>query len=80
MASGKANSEFNTAFSRVDGNDPFPWQRELYARFKNATIERSIDIPTGLGKTAVMAIWLLARAAWGGFATVGWFMPLTDVR
>jgi CRISPR-associated endonuclease/helicase Cas3 len=26
------------------------------------SVERSLDIPTGLGKTAVMAIWLLARA------------------
>jgi hypothetical protein len=28
---------------------------------------RSLDIPTGLGKTAVMAIWLVARAAVEGF-------------
>src|SRR5689334_21124513 len=25
-------------------------------------VERALDIPTGLGKTAAMAIWLLARA------------------
>ncbi len=28
----------------------------------NGNIERSLDIPTGLGKTGVMAIWLVARA------------------
>jgi CRISPR-associated endonuclease/helicase Cas3 len=32
------------------------------ARFADGRIERSLDIPTGLGKTAVMAIWLVARA------------------
>jgi CRISPR-associated helicase Cas3 len=41
---------------------PFPWQEELLKRFTNGTIERSLDIPTGLGKTAVMPIWLVARA------------------
>jgi CRISPR-associated endonuclease/helicase Cas3 len=40
---------------------PFPWQEALFRRFMNGTIERSLDIPTGLGKTAVMAIWLVAR-------------------
>lgn len=44
------------------GHTPFPWQLELLARFANGRIERSLDIPTGLGKTAVMAIWLIARA------------------
>lgn len=38
---------------------PFPWQEELFRHFKRGTIERSLDIPTGLGKTAVMAIWLV---------------------
>ena len=41
---------------------PFPWQERLLARFASGKIERSIDIPTGLGKTGVMAIWLVARA------------------
>jgi CRISPR-associated endonuclease/helicase Cas3 len=45
-----------------EGDTPFPWQKELLRRFVNGTIERSLDIPTGLGKTAVMAIWLVARA------------------
>jgi CRISPR-associated endonuclease/helicase Cas3 len=43
-------------------DSPFPWQEELFKRFASGTIERSLDIPTGLGKTAVMAIWLVARA------------------
>lgn len=43
-------------------DSPFPWQEELFRRFASGKIERSLDIPTGLGKTAVMAIWLVARA------------------
>jgi CRISPR-associated endonuclease/helicase Cas3 len=54
--------DFTDAFFALTENPPFPWQRELFARFKNGTIEHALDIPTGLGKTAVMAIWLVARA------------------
>jgi CRISPR-associated endonuclease/helicase Cas3 len=42
--------------------EPFPWQVELLRRFLQGTVERALDLPTGLGKTAVMAIWLVARA------------------
>lgn len=44
------------------GDTPFPWQEALFGRFMGGTVDRSIDIPTGLGKTAVMAVWLVARA------------------
>jgi len=44
------------------GQTPFPWQTELLSRFREGKIPRALDIPTGLGKTAVMAIWLVARA------------------
>lgn len=40
----------------------FPWQEELLNRMLRGHIPELIDIPTGLGKTAVMAIWLVARA------------------
>src|SRR5690606_7439899 len=42
---------------------PFPWQQALLERFVDGRLPRAIDIPTGLGKTAVMAVWLAARAA-----------------
>lgn len=45
-----------------EGDTPFPWQVELCARFARGVVERSLDLPTGLGKTSVMAIWLVARA------------------
>lgn len=41
---------------------PFPWQEELLCRFERGEVPGSLDIPTGLGKTSVMAIWLIARA------------------
>jgi CRISPR-associated endonuclease/helicase Cas3 len=41
---------------------PFPWQIELLRRFLKGEIPPALDIPTGLGKTAVMAVWLVARA------------------
>jgi CRISPR-associated endonuclease/helicase Cas3 len=41
---------------------PFPWQIELLRRFRQGEVVSSLDIPTGLGKTAVMAVWLVARA------------------
>jgi CRISPR-associated endonuclease/helicase Cas3 len=44
------------------GQKPFPWQDSLLARFRDGTIPEALDIPTGLGKTSVMAIWLVARA------------------
>jgi CRISPR-associated endonuclease/helicase Cas3 len=41
---------------------PFPWQARLLRRFVSGQVPRSLDLPTGLGKTSVMAVWLVARA------------------
>lgn len=43
-----------------DGASPFPWQLELLRRFLKGDLPSAVDIPTGLGKTAVLAIWLVA--------------------
>ncbi|MGI8604408.1 MAG: type I-G CRISPR-associated helicase/endonuclease Cas3g [Verrucomicrobiales bacterium] len=40
---------------------PFHWQQKLLAKFLAGHIPVALDIPTGLGKTAVMAVWLVAR-------------------
>lgn len=45
-----------------DGQEPFPWQIDLLRRFHRGQVVASLDISTGLGKTAVMAVWLVARA------------------
>ncbi len=39
----------------------FFWQRRLLLEFLADRIPHALDIPTGLGKTSVMAIWLVAR-------------------
>ena len=54
---------FDNAFAALTGHFPFPWQQRLFDEwFRMAKVPHSVDIPTGLGKTNVMAIWLLARA------------------
>ncbi len=47
----------------LGGERPFPWQIALLDRFLDNRPCPAIDVPTGLGKTAVMPIWLVARAA-----------------
>jgi CRISPR-associated endonuclease/helicase Cas3 len=55
-------SDFSALFSALTGGkEPFPWQKELFRRFAANDIPSGCDIPTGLGKTLVMAIWLAAR-------------------
>ena len=54
---------FGSAFEALTGHAPFPWQSRLFGRLRSGDLPSAVDIPTGLGKTAVMAIWLLARAA-----------------
>lgn len=41
---------------------PFPWQRRLLQMFLEGDPPEALDIPTGLGKTSLMSIWLVARA------------------
>ena len=54
--------DFDTAFKALTGHPPFPWQRRLFRLLASGRLPPAVDIPTGLGKTAVMALWLLARA------------------
>ncbi len=58
-----SNLTFPAAFRTLTDNDPFPWQTALYERFIAGTIPKSCNLPTGLGKTSVLAIWLLAWKA-----------------
>jgi len=51
----------SSAMGLADDETPFHWQRELLEEFLKGKIPDKLDIPTGLGKTAVMAIWLVAR-------------------
>ncbi len=52
---------FSTALGLKQNESPFPWQEDLLARFIDGIVTRMLlDIPTGLGKTSVMAVWLVA--------------------
>jgi CRISPR-associated endonuclease/helicase Cas3 len=56
---------FDTAFHALTGNPPFPWQQALHERFvsdRTDNIPASCNLPTGLGKTSVIAVWLIALA------------------
>lgn len=58
-----ADEFFQAGFEALTGSPPFPWQRALFVRFVSEhtdNIPESCNLPTGLGKTSVVAIWLLA--------------------
>lgn len=51
---------FRDGFKHLTGYDPFDWQERLFQKFLNGDFPDACDVPTGLGKTSVMAIWLIA--------------------
>ncbi len=60
------DSVLGTTFGRLTAEDghtgyaPFRWQMRLLRRFIAADLPAAVDVPTGLGKTSVMALWLIA--------------------
>ncbi len=56
---------FENDFEQLTGNRPFPWQVHLYHKFldSHGELPPSCDLPTGVGKTSIIAVWLLALAA-----------------
>ncbi|MBI2806675.1 MAG: type I-U CRISPR-associated helicase/endonuclease Cas3 [Planctomycetes bacterium] len=61
----KDKLDLETAFTALTGTPPFPWQQALYERFiadRSDNVPESCNLPTGLGKTSVLAIWLIALA------------------
>ncbi len=56
--------QFRTAFIALSGNENghFPWQWALYQEFAKGNFPASCNLPTGLGKTSVIALWLIAPA------------------
>ncbi len=59
------SEQFEEHFSALTGRrPPLSWQTRLYeSHFAQGELPRVIDLPTGMGKTMVMAIWLIARAS-----------------
>lgn len=54
---------FDDAFKCLTGNPPFPWQKSLYDDYFNqGKFPSTCNLPTGLGKTSVVAVWLIALA------------------
>ena len=63
---------FRQRFTGLTGNaSPFAWQEGLFAAFFQGSLPARIDLPTGSGKTSVMASWLLALAAQAEKGAVG---------
>ena len=50
----------DAALGLTPGSSAFPWQTALLERFRAGDVPRALDLPTGLGKTSVIAIWLVA--------------------
>lgn len=60
-------ADFGPFFRAVHGDDPFAWQADLAERvIEGEGWPEGIDIPTGLGKTAVIDIAVFALAAQAG--------------
>jgi CRISPR-associated endonuclease/helicase Cas3 len=55
-------ARFRQVFHELTGNSPFPWQEELCHRLcgRKDAFPTRCSIPTGLGKTAIIPIWLIA--------------------
>jgi CRISPR-associated endonuclease/helicase Cas3 len=54
---------YEKSFSALTDYNPLKWQCRLFDAFINGDIPDVIDLPTGLGKTSVIPIWLIALAA-----------------
>jgi len=67
-----ARFEFGAAFRALTDYDPLRWQCRLFERMQSGEIPRVCDLPTGLGETSVIPIWLVALAnqAQGGSVTL----------
>lgn len=53
---------FEACFVALTGHRPMRWQRRLFERLVDNDLPQTCDIPTGLGKTSVIPIWLIALA------------------
>lgn len=60
---GEQAISFREAFLALTGFQPMRWQERLYDDYiSKGLFPNALDVPTGLGKTSVMTIWLIARA------------------
>ena len=66
---------FDQYFRAATGHTPFRWQERLYGLFLQGSPPAACKIPTGLGKTSVIPIWLLALAEQLRSGTAGITLP-----
>ena len=55
-------TSLDAIFKALTGHRPFRWQSRLFALLLSGQPPAAVDVPTGLGKTSVMALWLIALA------------------
>ncbi len=56
----RAMRDFTSLFKSLTDHSPFAWQERLFKDLVENRITHSCNIPTGLGKTSVIPIWLVA--------------------
>lgn len=54
---------FSDCFEALTGYSPLKWQGRLFTRMAAGQIPSACDLPTGLGKTSIIPIWLIAVAS-----------------
>src|ERR1035438_10676919 len=62
----KLGKQFSSDFRALnregsqDGPEPLRWQTRLFQQFCTNDVPQVCDLPTGMGKTSVIHLWLLA--------------------
>ena len=57
-----SESDFDSVFQALTGHTPLAWQRRLFKHFAARHVPAHVTLPTGLGKTSVIPVWLIALA------------------
>src|SRR6266436_2632676 len=58
-----STAHFAELFEVLTDHGPYPWQRKLFEMMLAGEVPANVSLPTGTGKTSIMAIWLLALAS-----------------
>jgi CRISPR-associated endonuclease/helicase Cas3 len=56
---------FRKYFEALTGYEPLRWQSRLFEQMRTGDIPPVCDLPTGLGKSSVIPIWLISLASGG---------------